>query len=233
MSSPAVRPSPSASTPDGHPSESAPAARTPNRPAALNRSLLSLVGLILLLGGAFVLAAGLGLLPSRLGPVTLPGRAASLLPAGLTLPWWASWATVVVAAVVALLCLRWLVAQLSRRPATQTWRLTRHRAATGETEQPAGTTRMDAAAAAAAVAADVESYTGVDRASAVLSGDRSHPELHLTVATTDDADVRDLRHRIDTHALPRLRQALELDSLPAELLLRVGVATRSTADKLH
>jgi hypothetical protein len=42
------------------------APRTPNRPAGLNRGLLTLIGIPLLLGGGYVAARGLGLL-TRVG----------------------------------------------------------------------------------------------------------------------------------------------------------------------
>jgi hypothetical protein len=39
--------------------------------------------------------------------------------------------------------------------------------------------------------------------------------------------VNELRDRIDTDALPRLRQALELDALPTEILVRLGAKRAS------
>jgi hypothetical protein len=237
--------------PGQHAGASAPAPTTPNRPAGLNRALLTLIGLILLLGGLFVLFTGLGVLPGRVGPMTLPDRSATLLPTTPSLPSWAVWPALLAGVTVALLCLRWLAAQLSRRPATRTWRLTRHRGAPtrdprdssgdeadrtlGHTDDrsPAGTTRMDPCVAASAVATEIESYTGVSRATVVILGDRGHPELHLRVDTTDDASISALRERIDTHALYRLRQALELRALPAEVLLRIATTTRTTAEKIR
>lgn len=190
-----------------------------NRPAALNRTLLALIGLVLLVAGVAGLAFGLG----RLRPF-LPGLdpATPLLPPDPPVAAWAPWAAVVVAAVVGLLCLRWLVAQALRRPATGTWSL--RPSASG------GTTTLPADAAGDAVAADIEGYAGVRRATATLTGTRTAPLLQLEVTTEENTPVGALRDRISTHALPRLRAALDLDELPTSLLLRVDAA-RSTAPR--
>ncbi|MGQ0572890.1 MAG: alkaline shock response membrane anchor protein AmaP [Pseudonocardia sp.] len=189
-----------------------------NRPARLNRFLLAVLGLLLLGAGGFALAAGLGLLR---GPLPGLDPAAPLVPSGTRLLSWTPWAALGIAVLVGLASLRWLVAQAMRRPATPTWRL--------HTDAARGTTRVAADAAATAVAADVEAYAGVHRASAVLVGARAAPHLQLDVSTEEGASVTDLRARVAEHALPRLRQALDADTLTAELLLRVDTDGASGA----
>lgn len=49
----------------------------------------------------------------------------------------------------------------------------------------------------------------------------SQPELHLEVATETGTPIGPLRERITGHAPPRLRQALELHTLPADVLLQI------------
>jgi hypothetical protein len=184
---------------------------SPNRPAHLNRTLLILFGLLFLAAGVFVLTTGLAVVP-----LLRPDD--PVIPAQLALPGWAPWAAVVAAVIVGLACLRWLLAQTIRRPTTGTWTLTdnpRH-----------GTTRMAADTAATPLAAEIETYPGVHRATARLSGSRTQPVLHLEVATEDQADIGEIRDRIDTQALPRLRHALDINTLPADLLLRLGQASR-------
>ena len=153
-------------------------------PARLNRTLLFLIGLVLLAAGVFGLLFGTGVLRQ-----VLPGIDPSvpLLPADLTLPEWAPWVTLAVAVVVGLLALRWLHA-------------------------------------ADALAADIESYDGVQRAAAALVGDRRRPEIHLDVTADDGADLAALRTRITDHALPRLRSALDIESGRADLVLRLAEA---------
>ncbi len=195
----------------------------PNRPAGLNRALLTLVGVILLLGGAYVLTRGFGLIPA-IGPIPAPDPATPLAAPGTTVQPWLPYAVIAAAAVIGLLCLLWLAAQLGRRREnSQTWRL--------PGDQTAGLTRLNTDAAAAACAEEIGSYHGVQRAAAAITGSRSHPRLHLTLTTTEDASVTELRHRIDTEALTRLRQALELDNLPTEILLRLG--TQQSPDRIH
>lgn len=183
---------------------------TPNRPARLNRTLLAITGLVLLLAGAFSLAFGLGLLRNVLHGLDPTGP---LLPAQLDPPTWVAYVTIVVAVVVGLLCLRWLLAQALRRPKTATWRLP------GDSGR--GATRLDTDHAADSIAADIAAYRGVAKANATLTGPRAQPVLHLVVHTETGTDIGPLRERITTHALPRLRHALELDTLPADLLLRL------------
>lgn len=186
---------------------------SPNRPARLNRALLALTGLVLLVVAAFTLLLAWGPLAEAL-PVFDPH--APLLRPGATAPGWLPYVTVVVAVLLGLGCLWWLLAQTLRRPPTRTWRLT--------TDSSRGATHLDTDEAAAAIAADIRAYSGVARASATLTGPRAQPELLLVVHTETGTDIAPLRERINAHALPRLRTALELDHLPAELLLRLDTA---------
>jgi hypothetical protein len=179
---------------------------SPNRPARLNRTLLALFGLMLLAAGAFQLTTAFGVLP-LLRPDAL------IIPTQLVVPVWAPWVGAVAAVIVGLLCLSWLLAQGIRRPKTGTWTLT---------DNPRqGTTKIAGQTASAALVAEIETYPGVHKASARLSGSHVQPVVHLVVATEDRADIRGLRERIDAQALPRLAHALDLDTLPADLLLRL------------
>ena len=74
----------------------------------------------------------------------------------------------------------------------------------------------------------MQDHAGVYSARAVLTGDRTRPELHLTLGVTEQAPVTRIRRRIDDQALPRLRQALELDTLPTGLLLRLDASPETT-----
>ena len=183
-----------------------------NRPARLNRTLLGVIGLILLLAGAAVAALGLGLL-RRLAPGIDPGT--PVLSAPPSPPTWAAYVAIVAAVIIGLLCLRWLLAQTRRRPKSGTWTLP---AAAGP---DAGATRIGTTDAADALVTDVEGYPGVSKAVADLTGDRTRPTLQLIVTAGQEASTSELRRRIHDHALPRLRQALDLDGLHARLILRL------------
>ena len=187
---------------------------SPNRPARLNRTVLALLAVLLLGAAVFTLGVAFGVL-ARLG-FDRPDPGTPLTPAAVSVPTWASYVAVVAAVIVGLLALRWLLAQTIRKPATGTWRL--------EEDPRSGVTRLDAQTAAAPLVAEIEAYPGVHRASARLSGTAARPVLHLVIGTEDAADITKLRRRIDAEALPRLRQALDLPALPADLLIRLDDA---------
>ncbi len=182
---------------------------SPNRPARLNRTLLLITAIVLLAAAAFTFLTAFGVL-------AVLGRDEPLTPATLSPPSWVGVVTVVVAVVVGLLALRWLFAQTQRRARTGTWRL--------EDEPTTGSTRIEAGSAAEPLVDEVEAFPGVHRVSARLAGTRARPMLHLAVGTEDAADITELRRRIDTDAVPRLRQALDLDVLPTQLLIRLDDA---------
>lgn len=180
----------------------------PNRPARLNRTVLALLGLLLLLAGALVLLVGSGATT-----VGLPVAAdAPLLPPTYDPPAWLPWAGTAAAAIVGLAALRWLAAQAVRVPAGTNWRLA--------DDARAGATLLSTTVAAAPLAAEISTYPGVRTATARLVGVHQHPELHIRITMDDCAALSDLRHRIDEVAIPRLIDALDLPALDADLLLR-------------
>ncbi|UOX87442.1 alkaline shock response membrane anchor protein AmaP [Amycolatopsis sp. FBCC-B4732] len=183
-----------------------------NRPAALNRTLLALIGLVLLAAGGFAVA-------TYFGRLHLLDPAAPLVPGAAPPPTWVFWVAIGVAVLLGLLCLRWLAAQAFRRPKSVAWR--------SETET--GALVLDSGTAAGPVAADVEEYDGVRAASAWLSGPRDAPELALVVTTDRDADATAIRERITDHAVPRLKQALEVEDLPVRLEIRLTAKSGARA----
>ena len=184
----------------------------PNRPARLNRIVLTLLGLLCLAAGGVALLVGTGVVGDLL-PVPAD---APLLPAGPALPGWAPVAVAGVAIIIGLLALRWLIAQTIRRPTSSSWQLS--------PDTRTGTTYIDSDTAAQPLADEIEEYPGVRSATARLTGPRQHPHLYLRVSADDHADISDLRRHIDDDALPRLTQALDLPALPADVLLRLVTA---------
>lgn len=185
-----------------------------NRPARLNRTLLGLIGLLLLGAGGFALA-------THFGTLTLVDPGAALAP-GTGLP--ATWVWYVVAAaaiLLGLLVLRWLAAQLARKPQTHTWRF--------DTDPALGRTELAPAAAVAPFLAEVETYPGVHAADATLAGTSDNPALALVLGVEQEGDVTAIRAQLDTHGLPRLRQALDLDVLPVTIEFRFTTATGARA----
>ncbi|WP_296375708.1 alkaline shock response membrane anchor protein AmaP [Pseudonocardia sp.] len=84
---------------------------------------------------------------------------------------------------------------------------------------------VSSAAAADAVASQAGGLPGVGRAKARLVGDESAPALRVTLWLADDADVRDVLRRLDSHVLTTARESLGLSALP--------VAVRLELDRSH
>jgi hypothetical protein len=175
-----------------------------NRPARLNRFLLAVIGVVLVIGGGLVLAASLGMLSVDPATALVPGTD---LP-----PTWALYVVAAGAVVLALLCLRWLAAQLATKPKSHTWRIA--------DDAEAGHTELAARIATTPFAAEIAEYPGIHAAYADLTGTRHTPALVVVVTTEHGADLTDIRHRLTTHGLPRLRNALDLTSLPVTVEFR-------------
>jgi hypothetical protein len=186
-----------------------------NRPARLNRTLLALLGLLLLAAGGVAVAAHFGKL-AALAPD------AALVPGTGNPPTWALYVTAVAAIVLGLLVLRWLLAQLARRPKTHTWRF--------ESDPDTGRTELAASTAVEPFVDEVTAYPGVRTAHATLAGAQDGPSLALVISTEQDGDLMEIRRRLDDEGLPRLRQALDLDDVPVSVEFRfsakAGARTR-------
>ncbi|WP_406324149.1 hypothetical protein [Streptomyces sp. NBC_01637] len=170
-----------------------------NRPARLNRTLLAVFGVLLLASSSFALAA-------HFGQLTFLDSDTTLTPATAEPPTWALWIAAATAIVLGLLILRWIVAQLTRRPKTHTWHLEQH--------PERGSTELAANTATAPFLSEVTTYPGVHHARATLAGTRQNPTLAMVISTEQGGDLTTINRHLTTHGLPRLRQALDLDTLP-------------------
>ncbi|WP_329070766.1 hypothetical protein [Streptomyces sp. NBC_01429] len=184
-----------------------------NRPARLNRALLALLGLLLLAGGGFVCA-------THLRRLTVLDPDAALVPGTATPPTWVLYVTAGAAIVVGLLALRWLAAQLARRPRTHTWRL--------EQDPDQGRTELAASTATEPFVGEVTTYEGVRTAHATLAGTRRAPVLALVIGADQSTDLGAVRARLDAEGLPRLRRALDLDTLPVTVEFRFDTVSKDS-----
>ncbi|MEU2159501.1 hypothetical protein [Streptomyces sp. NPDC019208] len=185
-----------------------------NRPARLNRALLAVFGVVLLAAGLFAVAAHFSRLTFLDGGAPLIGDAAAP-------PTWVLWVTAAAAIVLGLLALRWLAAQVARRPKAHTWHL--------EKNPEQGSTRLAANAATVPFLSEVTTYPGVRDARATLAGSHENPMLALVITTDQDGDPAAINHRLTTHGLPRLRQALDLGNLPLTVEYRLTTHTGARA----
>lgn len=182
-----------------------------NRPARLNRGLLALLGLLLLAAGGFTLG-------TYSGRLTVIDSAGSLVPGAEMPPTWVLYVTAAGAVVVGLLALRWLLAQFARKPKSHTWQF--------ESDPAHGRTELAASTAVAPFVEEVGTYPGVHTAHATLAGPRSAPTLALIVHTDQNGDLAAIRTRLDEEGLPRLRQALDLTTLPVTIEFRFTTTHR-------
>lgn len=174
-----------------------------------NRAVLSLLGLILLAAGVLGLVLSLGGFGTDLpGSTVLPDQLSRL---AADTPWF--WPAAAAAClVIALLGLRWLLAQLrtDRVP---------HLDLTEDARD--GLTTLHADALTDAIEDEARALRGVTGASAHLRGEH-HPRLELTVDLSDRADIAEVRTQLEETLVPHLRQAADDPDLAVDIELRPG-----------
>lgn len=178
----------------------------------VNRVVLGLLGLVLVVGGGSVLAVGLGASPPSWW--VHDGKRDVLLSDADRSRWrdegW-FWPTVVaVLAVLLLLALWWLVAQVRRR------RLTEVLVETGDGEGAL----LRGRALESVIVGEAESLEGVQRAGVTLTGRRNAPEARVSLLLEPHAAPGQALHRLSTEALTHARDSAGLARLPAVVWLR-------------
>jgi len=129
---------------------------------------------------------------------------------------WFWWAAFVVAIVLAVLGWRWLRVQLLPSPSLND--LTVARTETGRTTLP---TR----ALADAVTRELEDDPEVTAARVRVVGSERSPALDVRASVADGADLEGVRHRVESDAVARTREALERPDLTASVRYRLGDPT--------
>ncbi len=172
-----------------------------------NRAILLMLGIALLAAGVLGASAGFGMFGTRVKNESLVDN-----PVGRYFGAHGSWLWPVVAAIaaaVAALALRWLWTLLFSTDRVSEVRVRGSRTA--------GRTTLAAAALTSAVSQEVESYRGVERASARLIGDRAAPTLVIAAVLDFGADPNELRRRIEREAAQHARTALDDADLAVQL----------------
>jgi len=179
-------------------------------PDRLNNTVLTLLALVLMGAGAYGLARGYGAFGDARAADPVLGdevRAFVSRNAGWFWPLAAA-----LAVLVAWLGLRWLLSQIHTPTVT---RLPVRADGPGHTE-------LAASGATSALARDIEAYPGVRGARARLVGDDPSPDVDIAVDVADDADVAEVRRRIEDDAMARFRSALEVAEVRCHLHVRLA-----------
>lgn len=178
----------------------------------VNRIVLALVGLVLVVGGGAVLAAGLDLSVPSWWPWSGPDDV--LLSRSERQHWRAEswWWPVVIAVLglVVLLALWWLIAQFRRA------RLAEVLVDSGDGEEAV----LRGRALEAVLEADAAAQEGVARARVALTGRRTAPRTRVALLLEPYAAPSDALTTLATEALTNARTSTGLGALPTEARLR-------------
>ncbi|MFF8471808.1 alkaline shock response membrane anchor protein AmaP [Streptomyces griseus] len=180
--------------------------------STVNRVLLALAGLVLVVVGGAVLAAGLGASVPSWWP--WDGNTDVLLSTADRQRWrddgwW--WPTVIAAlAVLVVLALWWFLAQLRRG------RLADVLVDSGDGEGA----QLRGRALEGVVAGEAEALDGVARAQAMLTGRRTAPRARVRLLLEPHAAPLGTLNAVADGALRHARTSAGLDALPAEVRLR-------------
>ncbi|MGW4422098.1 alkaline shock response membrane anchor protein AmaP [Streptosporangium sp. NPDC004631] len=170
-----------------------------------NRLGLLIMGLLLTLLGGYTLARGAHAWPQNVAPGGEPLINDPVRAAFARYSPWLWWVIAAGAVVLALFGLRWLLVQGRRE------RLGDFRLESGSD----GVTDVRADTVADAMADEVGAHPAVLSASASMIGTRAHPAVRLRVVTDENAPMSALREQLGDHAIPHMRQALEMETVPA------------------
>lgn len=180
--------------------------------STVNRVLLALAGLVLVVVGGAVLAAGLGASVPSWWP--WDGKTDVLLSTAdrqrwRDEGWW--WPTVIaVLAVLVILALWWFLAQLRRG------RLADVLVDSGDGEGA----QVRGRALEGVLAGEAETLEGVARAQAMLTGRRTAPRARVRLLMEPHAAPLGTLNAVADGALAHARDSAGLDGLPAEVRIR-------------
>lgn len=186
----------------------------------LNRIWLTILGILFLAAGTALLLQASGTLQTLLNTapawqsVVTGDLRAFLAPTGVAA------VVLIIGAIIGILGLLWIIAQIPRRNSAGAYRL--------HEDGSQGFTLCDPSVLAAAVEKQINTLPGVVSSAALLRGSANAPELTLQVTVNDRADVRDVIHRIQTTTLPELSSALEAPLQSSRLQIDISGRTQST-----
>lgn len=180
-----------------------------------NRAALTLIGLLLAAAGGLGLALSYGAF--GLGRAKRPVLTSAERDFVHRNSGWFWIVVAVVSILLAVAALRWLLRQVGTDRVGDL---------PLETDPSQGETTLHAGALTSAVSEEIEGYRGVRHAAARLLRDSRNPDLVLSVAVNERADLATLRRRIEEHAVANVRRAAGRESMPVRLQLRLEPTAR-------
>ena len=176
-------------------------------PDTLNRSVFTLIGILLIAAGVYGMARGYGAFGSTQAQEPL-------LTGGITgffgrIDDWFWPVLALVALILAYLAYRWLKAQLSTAPSVSELDFTR--------DPAEGRTTVRASGLASALSDDLERDPAIRFANVRMVEDGHRPEVDIDLEVSEGVRLSEVRRRIETDALTRFSTALESDSVTGHL----------------
>lgn len=167
----------------------------------LNRTWLTIIGFVVLVGGVlwFLLATGVAASAAGMasgGAHVVPAGAATILAAPS-----AAVVLAIIGIVLVLLGLAWIVAQIPRKNLPKPYRL--HR------DSGRGISSCSPTVLSDAVESHVERLPGVSKASSVVRGASTSPELIVRLTATERADIQEIVRGIRGEVSSDFSTALE------------------------
>ncbi|SDU89834.1 hypothetical protein SAMN04488544_1638 [Microlunatus sagamiharensis] len=196
--------------------------------ARLNRTWLTVLGLVLVVAGAagLLLATGAAapLLQRTGGGWTPPDTGRRLFGDATATAFGLTWVVVVTALVglvLALLGIAWLLAQIPRKHEAKPFRL--------HDEAGTGLTRLDPGVLADAVETQAKTLPGVTGAAAVIRGSAAAPELTLRLTVDDRTSVPDVLGLVHREVAGPLATSLDTRLRRLAVQVEVGRAHLDTS----
>lgn len=176
-----------------------------------NRTVLGLLGLLLLAAGVAGVLAGTDFFGRGADHRHLLANPVAGFIGDNRVWFWPVFA--LVGAIIGLLALRWLIAVLTPAPRTSIIVIPGDRSA--------GRTTVKSGALSDALTSEVATYRGVHSARVWVDGTPTAPRLNLAVGIDENGDLVALCQRIETEALAHARGALDRPDLPVHLEMTV------------
>lgn len=190
------------------------------RSAGGDRTLTTIVGLLLLAGGVVAALVGFGVLGTfRAGRPLLDPIVTTWVGGHLQA---ARWIAIGLGLVLLVVGLWWVLRSLRPEP----------RPDVSLSEAPGERLTVGHAAICDAVRRDAEGVEGVTRARVRLVGTRIRPALRLNLSLVEGSDVRDVWADLDGRVLARARQAFGVSALPTAVRLELDASSAPTPPRV-